>query len=91
MVAWPGACRPETPCVGPTLGTIPSSPRYRLRLLRCLAVQRFRPKSAGRQVIKVKILAGPIVREADLEAATLRDGLVFDDANAVCLPAGSFH
>jgi hypothetical protein len=55
MVAWPGACRPETPCVGPTLGTIPSGPSHRLRRLqRSFTIHQVPPKPTGRDVIPIK-------------------------------------
>ena len=83
MVAWPSARRPETPCVGPTLGTIPSGPRYCLRSLqRSFAIQRFRPKPAGRNVIPINELAFSAIRQPDFKAPASRDGFVFDDANA---------
>ena len=47
------------------------------------------PKPAGWNAIPVEELAGPIVREADLEAAAPGDGLVFDDGDAVAMPSGS--
>ena len=58
---------------------------YRLRLLqRRLAIQRFRPKPAGRDVIPIEEWAGPIVRKSDLKAAAPWHGFVFDEADMVC-------
>jgi hypothetical protein len=88
MVAWPGACRPETPCVGPTFGTIPSSPRYCLRRLqRSFTIHHILPKSAGRDVVPIKEQAFATVRESDLKAPASTDSFVFEDADAVCHPA----
>ena len=64
-----------------------NGPRYSLGLLqRSLTVQRFRPEPPGRNVIPIEVLAGPSICEAHLKAPTVRDGLVFDDADAVCHP-----
>jgi hypothetical protein len=47
---------------------------------------------AGRDVVPIEELAGPIVREANLKAPATRDGLVFDDPDAVCHACqGSVH
>jgi hypothetical protein len=66
MVAWPGACRPETPCVGPTLGTIPSSPRYCLRRLqRSFSIHHILPKSAGRDRSATTATAVTVCKTSD--------------------------
>jgi hypothetical protein len=72
----------QRPDIGAALSL--SSPRYRLCLLkRCFPIQRFGPEPAGWDVIPIEVLAGPIVREADFETSASRDGLVFDDADAI--------
>ena len=84
MVAWPGACRPETPCVGPTLETIPSSPRYGLRRLqRSFTIHQIPPKPTGRDVIPIEEQAFATVRESALKASASTDGFVFEDADPV--------
>jgi hypothetical protein len=75
---------------------LPHSPPQ--RLIRCgsscrlcllhggLTIQRFRIKPAARQIIPVKIPARAPIGKPNLEAPASRDGLVFDDADAVCHP-----
>ena len=50
-------------------------------LQRSLAVERLRSKPPAREVIRIKVLAGPTILESNLEAAALGDGFVFDNAN----------
>jgi hypothetical protein len=67
----------------PFLFRVTSSPGYRLRrLLRSFTIHHIPPKPAGRDLIPIKKQAGPI-RESDLKASAPREGLVFNDANAV--------
>src|SRR5829696_6419264 len=59
------------------------SPCYRLRLLQGrLTIQRFRSHPPGWDVVPVKVLAGPPIREAHLKAPIAGDGLVLNDSDA---------
>ena len=61
-------------------------PGYRLGFpQRVHPIQRFRPKSAGGNVIPIEVLAGPTILESNLKAPIPWDGLVLDDANAACV------
>jgi len=52
---------------------------------RSLTVERLRSKPPAREVIRIKVLAGPTILVSDLKAPTPRDGFVFYDANALCV------
>jgi hypothetical protein len=53
------------------------SPGCRLRLLQSsFTIQGFGSEPAGWNVIPIEVLAGPIVRESNLEAAAPGDGFV---------------
>jgi hypothetical protein len=56
-------------------------PCCRLCLLQSSLTIRLQPEPAAWEVIPIKVLAGSIVREANLEGSAVRDGLVFDDAD----------
>ena len=81
--------------LGSSTGSLSRSPRYCLRLLQSgFTIQRFRPNSAGWNVIPIDEMAGSI-SESDLKAAAATNGLVLDYADAVpsrqlCLFAGGF-
>jgi hypothetical protein len=61
----------------PARPSLPSSPSPAQ-----FTIHHIPPKPAGRDVIPIKKQPGPI-RESDLKASAPRDGLVFNDANAV--------